>query len=218
MTNHWPLFELRVRTPRLELRLPSIEQLDELAELAIDGVHAADFMPFVVPWTDAPPDELGRQVMKYHLSQLGSWEPENWALNFVVIHEGAVVGTQGMSARDFAVLKEFGTGSWLGRRYHGNGFGTEMRVAVLHFGFAGLGAEYARSDAFDDNAPSLGVSRKLGYQHDGIARLVRRGIPAAEIRLRLTRAEWEANHKLEVDIEGLEQCLPFFFKSTQDSG
>jgi len=212
------LFELRVRTPRLELRLPSIEQLDELAELSIGGVHAADFMPFVVPWTDAPPDELGRQVMKYHLTQLGSWEPDNWVLNFVVIHDGVVVGTQEINGRDFAVLKEFGTGSWLGRRYHRNGFGTEMRAAVLHLGFAGLGAEYALSDAFEDNAPSLGVSRKLGYEHDGIARLVRRGKPATGIRLRLARAEWAANHKLEVEIENLEKCLPFLSGSTQDNG
>ena len=27
---HWPLFGLRLRTPRLELRLPSLADLDEL--------------------------------------------------------------------------------------------------------------------------------------------------------------------------------------------
>lgn len=217
MSKHWPLFDIRVSTPRLELRLPSTGQLEELAELSIDGVHSPELMPFVVPWTDTPPEERGRQVMKYHWSCLGSWTPEKWVLNFVVIHDGAVIGTQGVSGADFAVLKEISTGSWLGRRYHGNGFGTEMRAAVLHFGFAGLGAKYAVSDAFEDNAPSLNVSRKLGYEQDGIQRMVRRGEPATEIRLRMSRAVWEANHKLEVEIQNLEKCLPLL-GSAQDSG
>jgi RimJ/RimL family protein N-acetyltransferase len=210
MPQHWPLFELRVRTPRLELRLPGIEELSELAELSIDGVHAPDFMPFIVPWTDTPPIERGQQVMRYHWSKLGSWTADDWSLNLAVFRGGAVIGTQEISGRQFGVLREFITGSWLGRRYHGNGFGTEMRAAVLHLGFVGLGAEYAVSDAFEDNAPSLNVSRKLGYQPDGIQRLVRRGKPATEIRLRLGRKDWEANHKLDVDIDNLKKCLPLF--------
>jgi RimJ/RimL family protein N-acetyltransferase len=44
-----------------------------------------------------------------------------------------------VSGRDFAVLREVHTGSWLGQRYQGQGLGTEMRSAVLHLGFAGLG-------------------------------------------------------------------------------
>lgn len=207
---HWPLFGLRLATPRLELRLPTIEQLDELAELSIDGVHAPDFMPFAMPWTDTPVETRGQEVMKYHWGQLGAWSPEHWTVHFVVLHEGTVIGTQALGGRDFAVLKEVHTGSWLGRRYHRNGFGTEMRAAVLHLGFAGLGAEFALSDAFEDNAPSLGVSRKLGYEPDGIQRLVRRGIPATNIRLRLSRKSWEANHRVAVEITGLEKCLPMF--------
>ncbi|HEX3814569.1 MAG TPA: GNAT family N-acetyltransferase [Mycobacteriales bacterium] len=217
MSQQWPLFDIRVRTPRLELRLPSTEQLEELAELSIDGVHGPELMPFVVPWTDTPPTERGREVMKYHWRSLGSWTPAEWDLNFVVLHDGVVIGTQGISGRHFGVLREFTTGSWLGRRYHGNGYGTEMRAAVLHLGFAGLDAEYATSGAFADNAPSLNVSRKLGYEQDGIQRLVRRGAAATEIRLRMSRAAWAANHKLDVEIQSLENSLPLF-GSTQDSG
>jgi hypothetical protein len=50
-----------------------------------------------------------------------------------------------------------------------------MRAAVLHLAFAGLGAAEAVSGAFDDNAPSLGVSEKLGYESDGIERLAASG-------------------------------------------
>lgn len=205
---HWPLFDLRVCTPRLELRLPTTDELGELAELSVDGVHDPGFMPFVIPWTDEPPEQRARSVMQYHWRQLGGWTPENWSLNFVVLHDGVVIGTQEIAGRNFAVLREFTSGSWLGRRYHGNGFGTEMRAAILHFGFVGLGAEYALSDAFDDNAPSLNVSRKLGYEHDGILRLVRRGKPATEIRLRLPRAKWTPTD--DVAVEGLDKCREMF--------
>jgi RimJ/RimL family protein N-acetyltransferase len=35
-----------------------------------------------------------------------------------------VVGTQGLSGRDFAVLREVSTGSWIGRKHQGQGIGT----------------------------------------------------------------------------------------------
>jgi RimJ/RimL family protein N-acetyltransferase len=207
---NWPLLGLRLRTPRLELRLPSLEDLDELASLAAAGVHDPAVQPFGVPWTDVPPDQLGRGVVQFHWRQLGEWTPGDWTLNLVVDLGGVIVGTQGVSGRDFAVLREARTGSWLGRRYHRQGIGSEMRAAVLHLAFAGLGAEYATSDAFMDNAASLGVSRKLGYVPDGIERQVIRGQAAARQRLRLDRAGWQAHRRIEVAIIGLAECLPDF--------
>ena len=49
---HWPLAELLVRSPRLELRPDDDAGLAALADRAIDGVHPADEMPFLEPWTD----------------------------------------------------------------------------------------------------------------------------------------------------------------------
>ena len=56
-------------------------------------------------------------------------------------------------------MRSVATGSWLGLRHQGHGIGKEMRAAVLHFAFAGLGAIEALSGAWDDNKPSLGVER-----------------------------------------------------------
>jgi RimJ/RimL family protein N-acetyltransferase len=67
-----------------------------------------------------------------------------------------------------------------------------MRAAALALAFDGLGARYALSDAFTDNAASLGVSRKLGYADDGMARQVIRGQPVESRRLRLDRESWQA--------------------------
>lgn len=210
MTQWWPLLQLRLRTPRLELRPPSDNDLDALASLAASGVHDPAVQPFAVPWTDRPPAERARSVLQYHWSQRAAWKPENWTLDFAVVRDGTVVGAQGMSARDFAILREVTTGSWLGREHHGLGIGTEMRAAVLHLAFAGLGAHYATSGAFADNLASLGVSRKLGYAADGVERQVSRGLPAKTLRLRLDRQTWESGHAVPVTIRGLEPCLPLF--------
>lgn len=210
MTPWWPLTGLRLRTPQLELRLPNETDLQALASLAAAGVHDDAVQPFAVAWTDVPPAERARSVLQYHWAQRGAWRPDKWSLDLAVLRDGVVVGTQGVSSGDFARLREVSTGSWLGRRYHGLGIGTQMRAAVLHLAFAGLGARYALSGAFADNAASLGVSRNLGYQHDGIERIVRRGEPATSIRLRLDKDTWTAGHSIPVEVEGLEPCLPFF--------
>ncbi|MFE9483884.1 GNAT family N-acetyltransferase [Streptomyces spororaveus] len=119
-------------------------------------------------------------------------------------------GYQGIGARDFSVRREVGTGSWLGRAYQRQRLGTEMRAAVLHLAFAGLGAQHAVSGAYADNAASLAVSRKLGYREDGIERHVVRSEPAVLHRLRLTAERWQQHQPFPVKVEGLTECLPCF--------
>src|SRR4051812_42703472 len=139
LLDHFPLVGLRLTTPRLELRLPSPEELGVLASLAAEGIHEPDVMPFVVPWTDRPPGEVALGVVQHHWRSLGNWTPEDWSLNLTVFQAGVVVGEQTLGARQLDITGEVGTGSWLGRRYQGQGIGTEMRAAVLHLAFEGLG-------------------------------------------------------------------------------
>jgi RimJ/RimL family protein N-acetyltransferase len=214
LVSHWPLDGLRLslQAPAgsLELRPPDDADLAALADLAAAGVHEPDVQPFAIAWTDVEPAARARSVLQYHWSQLASWHPSNWHLDLAVVLDGVVVGTQGTGARDFAVLREVSTGSWLGRDYHKRGIGTAMRTAVLALAFDGLGAHYAASDAFTENAASLGVSRKLGYADDGIRRLVVRDRPVTSQRLRLDRESWLAHPTAQVEISGLEPCLPMF--------
>jgi len=210
ITEHWPLFGLRLRTPRLELRLPDLTDLAHLADVAAEGVHDPGSQPFLVPWTDDTPEQVARGTLQFHWRMLGQWAPENWSLNLVTVFDGQVVGTQALDARRFGTLREVGTGSWLGRAHHGKGLGTEMRAAVLDLAFAGLGAQWAVSEAFADNAASYGVSRRLGYADDGVARHVVRGEAVVGRRLRLDRAGWAAARTVDVRIEGLAPCLPLF--------
>jgi RimJ/RimL family protein N-acetyltransferase len=206
LTDIWPLFALVLRTPRLELRVPSLEQLAALAALADEGVHDPAVMPFQVPWTDQPPGARGRSVLQYQWRQWGALTPERWTIEFAVLAGGEPAGIQGVGGAEFATTREVHTGSWLGLRHQGRGIGTEMRAAVLHLAFAGLGADWAISSAASDNAASIGVSRKLGYADDGVEVGVVRGRRRVERRFRMDRETWSAQRRVPVEIEGLEPC------------
>ncbi len=186
----WPLFGIRVVTPRIELRYVDEELGIELADLAVRGVHDPAFMPFEIPWTDAAPEMLRTNTLKYYWQCRANTEPNNWNLPFAVIADGAIVGATGLEAKNFPILRQVETGSWLGREYQGRGLGRELREATLHLGFAGLGATLAITGAFDDNAPSLAVTRGLGYSSNGLKRSVRRGKQATGLMFSLSAEEW----------------------------
>jgi RimJ/RimL family protein N-acetyltransferase len=203
----WPLRHLVLRTPRLELRPDDDDGLAELVEETLLGIHPPEEMPFGIGWTDAPRDRLGINTFQHYWSERAAFSPHRWNLNFLVRFEGRVIGVQAAHAEDFAITREFSTGSWIGLRHQGKGIGTEMRAAVVAFGFDHLGARSVRSSAWSENQRSLGVSRRLGYRPDGTAAAIRRGERSQEIRLLLTedrfiRPEWT------LSVDGLDQCLP----------
>jgi RimJ/RimL family protein N-acetyltransferase len=203
----WALRHFVLRTPRLELRPDDDAGLLELVDEAYRGVHPPEQMPFMVPWTDIEPRELGRRMLQFYWGVRARLAPDDWTINFLVRHDGHVIGTQGFSGADFRILREVKTGSWIGMRHQGRGFGTEMRSAVLAFAFDHLGAVRARSGAFTDNLASHRVSERLGYRQDGSNWFARRGQRAEETRLVLepddfVRPEWK------LQVEGVDACLP----------
>jgi RimJ/RimL family protein N-acetyltransferase len=210
LTDHWPLRRVRLTTERLVLRMPGEDELADLADVAADGVHEVGARPFLTPWTDLPPAERARYVIQQHWSRLGAWTPESWALELGVFQNDRPVGLVALKARDFAVLREVRTESWLGLAHHGQGLGTEARTALLHLAFAELGAAAALSEVFQDNAGSQGVSRKLGYRPDGISRDALHGQVVVSDRLRLTREDWQQSNPKPVDVSGLDGCEAFF--------
>lgn len=207
---YWPLFDLAVRTPRLEVRYPDDSLLVELAAVAADGIHDPAVMPFLAPWTRASSPELERSALKYWWGVRAGWGPEKWSFVGAVLVDGRPVGVQDLMGDDFSVTRAVRTGSWLGRSFQGQGLGKEMRAAVLHLAFAGLGAEVAYSGAFEDNPVSLAVSRALGYEENGDQLRVREGKSAREIRLRLSRTAWETTRREDIEIVGLDACRDWF--------
>jgi RimJ/RimL family protein N-acetyltransferase len=167
-------------------------------------------MPFTVPWTDMPPPGRHRESLKFWWSARAHWSPERWHFTGAVFVEGAPVGVQGLLAENFARLRTVETGSWLGRQHQGQGLGKEMRAAILHLAFEGLGAMEALSGAFHDNRASLATSQSLGYTENGNRLMLRRDKPDRIIDLKLDRATWESGRREDIEIEGLEACLEMF--------
>lgn len=205
LADHLPIYRLRLRAERLELRLPAnFDEIAALADVAVAGVHDPGFMPFGIPWTAGSPKSIARGVALWYHRAIGRWDAKDWGFPFVVFHEGKAIGSQVVGGKDFAVTREVDSGSWIGRAHQGNGFGTGMRAAILHFAFAGLDAETARSGSYVGNDASEAVSRRLGYRPDGEEFHVVQGERRNLRRWRLNREDWEANRKHEVAIEGLD--------------
>ncbi|WP_335990067.1 GNAT family N-acetyltransferase [Glycomyces sp. MUSA5-2] len=200
-----PIYRLRLRTDRLELRLPAtFDELADLANAAAAGVHDPTFMPFGVPWTEGSPEVVARNVVFWHHRVIGRWDAKSWTLPFTVFYEGQPIGVQDIKGLQYAITREVATGSWIGRVHQGKGLGKEMRAAVLHLAFAGLGADYATSSSFVGNDASEGVSRSLGYCPDGEEFQVVQGQRRQLRRWRVSREDWDATRKHEVRIDGLD--------------
>jgi RimJ/RimL family protein N-acetyltransferase len=205
---YWPLFDLVVRTPMLELRYPDDALCLQLVDQAAQGIHPPDFMPFEMPWTRLEPPELQRTSLQFYWRNRAELTPDLWHLPLATVVDGEVVGSQGATGKRFGVAREVSTGSWLAMAHQGRGIGKEMRTAILHLVFAGLGAEVAVSAAWHDNASSIGVSRAVGYRDNGTERKIREGVPDTQIRFLMERTDWEARRRDDIEIVGLEPCLP----------
>lgn len=200
----WPVFGLRLITPRLELRPVRDEDLPGLADAALAGIHDPGVMPFRVPWTDASGDELKRGLARHVWEQRATIRPGTWSLLLTVLRDGRPIGVQAISAAEFEVRRTVESGSWLTMSQQGHGLGTEMRAAMLCFVFDHLGGEVAESGAATWNAGSLAVSRKLGYRENGVARFVaRRGQRVDEVLLRLDRDDF-VRPAWELEVEGAD--------------
>jgi RimJ/RimL family protein N-acetyltransferase len=210
LTGAWPLYGLRLRTERLELRLPTDDELIELLDLARAGIHPPDEMPFGVAWSTIPSPGFERGFLQHHWRMRATWSATDWSLNLLTVLDGRTIGTQTVEAKDFAVYRTVATGSWIGRAFQGRGFGKEMRAAVLGFAFDGLGARVAETNAFLDNAPSNAVSRALGYAENGFGSLAPNGVARTTQNFRMTDDLWRARPRPPLTIEGLDACRELF--------
>ncbi len=204
-----PLYGLTLRTPRLELRLGTPADVEELGELARRGIHPPDEMPFAVAWSDRIREpSFATEFAAYHAAGLSSWSPESWRLDLLTWEGPDLVGTQSILAEGFSNQRAVGTGSWLGKAFQGRGIGTEMRTAVLELAFRGLGAQAATSGWLEGNLASARVAQKLGYSETGLSEISPRGVGVPHHDMRLERADWVP--AVPVEIVGLGPALELF--------
>lgn len=210
LAEHLPMFGLEVRTPRLVLRYPDDEDALALAELGAMGVHDPGTQPFSIPWTSVPPPHQQRNTLAFLWDQRSTAQRDDWHLPLVTVVDGEVVGTQGVLASSWTVLRQVETGSWLGRAHQGRGLGTEMRAAALHLAFAGFGAVRATTGAWHDNGASLAVTRRLGYRPNGDRLAVREGEAVVMQGFVMDRPDWEPHRRDDIELVGAEAVAALF--------
>ncbi|HUR51969.1 MAG TPA: GNAT family protein [Mycobacteriales bacterium] len=195
----WPLHGLSLSTPDLVLRC-----MTEADALLLGSLKPDDLGP------DPSAPSVGADVEQAYWRHLGQWRVEDWVLPFTVVAAGRPIGVQALEGKDFVVRRVVDSYSWLLPSARGQGLGKQMRAAVLELAFRGLGARWAVTEAYEDNAASLAVSRALGYQLNGRAVERREGREETVWmqHLLLDAAAWAS--PWPVTVNGLEPCLPLF--------
>ena len=203
----WPFSDLRIVSGQVTLRGVTDADLEPLlaalpADLELD--------PRLEVFSSLSDDrDRERRFVSGLWRHRGQWSPASWCLDLLVEHDDEVVGVQSVEGDDFPNLRTVDSASWLATHVRGRGLATAMRSGILTLAFDHLGAEAAVSSAEHSNAPSLAVSRRLGYTDNGVGR-VHGADGAVDLQyLRLTRETWAASRRT-AEVTGLEPCLPWF--------
>ena len=209
MISSYPPLNVAVHTPRLSLLGATDELLEMLVPVVRKGVVTTEPWPFDDPmslYKDSPDREWSwlRAVWSGRSRVSDSF----WRLYFVVVVDGEPVGMQDLIGIEFAALGTVTTFSWLNPDVRGRGLGKEMRQAVLHLAFDGLGARQADTAAFIDNRASNAVSQAVGYQPNGLEWATRRGEAAELSRWRMTREQWSERRRADIALADIGECLP----------
>lgn len=207
MSPYAPL-NVEVTTPRLELRAASDQRLDDLVPLVAAGKATADPPPWDDPssFYEPDPDVRVDRWLQAIWRGRGTVRADVWRLAFVVYLDDEPVGQQDLTGHDF---NDFGTvesSSWVTSDRRGEGIGTEMRAAILHLAFEGLGAREAHSEGAMNNVASNAVSQRLGYQRNGVGWATHQGVPVLGQRWRLTRKDWLSNRRRDIELTGVDAC------------
>jgi RimJ/RimL family protein N-acetyltransferase len=201
----WPFFDLRISCGEVLLRGVTDADLDPLLAVLPDDLEQDPrHRPFLDPAADR------RRILTAEIWQhRGAWSTASWCLDLAVEVDGRVVGVQALEGDEFPLLRTVDSYSWLATEVRGRGLATAMRTGVLALAFDHLGAVAAVSSAEPGNAPSLAVSRRLGYADNGVSRTGSQSGVIDLRHVRLVAETWRAGEHA-VDIEGLEACLPWF--------
>jgi RimJ/RimL family protein N-acetyltransferase len=146
-------------TARLLLRRPSLADADPFAAINADA-EVARFVSAAGPLRRAESDLMLRGM-------IDQWDAEGFGLWMAeLLATGEVIGFIGLSRPSLPALASDVEVGWrLARAHWGMGLATEGGAAAVHLAFDGRGLERLVCIVDRDNAPSLGVARKLGFEH-----------------------------------------------------
>ena len=199
------LYQIIIKTPRLELRIPNEDEIVKLAELASGGVHKAGKEYYNADWLRVQFPNNKEILSLWIQKDLKNWDIDNWSFLFAAFYQKTPIGMQHIFSKNFVKTRTFGTGVWLGLEYQGQGFATEMGQVVLYLGFEIFGAKEAYAGVWKKNKASLQLLNKLGYIYNGRYIELLNDKPEVNIRMRLTRDVWKKKRLNNIIVEGINK-------------
>jgi RimJ/RimL family protein N-acetyltransferase len=203
----WPFFDLRLTCDDVLLRGVTDADLEILLAVLPDDLEhdpRSERFPALSDATDRR-----RMVAADVWKHRGTWSPASWCLDLAVEVDGEPVGLQALEGEAFPTLRTVDSFSWLAAHVRGRGLANRMRACILTLAFEHLGAVAAVSSARTDNPASLAVSRRLGYEDNGLSRTdTPTGVTDLQ-HVRLTRDRWRPG-TWPVEVSGVEATLPWF--------
>ena len=205
-----PLYGLRLRTDRLELRWPDEEELVALGRLARDRVCTS---PERCPSWCRGPIDIGRAGLRGRVRRIttsvvrDSWQPHELAARAGRLGRGRADRRAGASSDTSSRPRGELSHGLLARAEpsRASGYGTEMRAAILELAFHGLGASGgALHGARRRPTRRCGSRRSWATSRTREAWIEVRGERRLDRSMRLTRDRWIDQERISVRISGLE--------------
>ncbi len=150
-----------LHTERLQLRLPTANDIDAIYTLLSDPSIAANMLDLPHPY-----QRSNAQAFVRYAQQATRAQTEN----IYVIETRAtatVIGSISLDKRSFNIAE---IGYWMGKPYRSQGYTTEAVRRIIRFGFAELGLNRIQAYFFAHNTASRRVLEKAGMQYEGVLR------------------------------------------------
>jgi ribosomal-protein-alanine N-acetyltransferase len=171
----------RLRTSRLLLRPPTIEDADAYFNLASHPEYARY----------GSRQSIDRETTARGLERIIAM-PWHQRPEFAIVLEGQVVGRVMLDVDRANLTAALGYG--VAREHWGRGIASEAARAAVDYAFEALGVGKVWARADPRNAASVRILENLGMQREGLLRgqLLVRGERVDRVYYGLLRAEWEA--------------------------
>lgn len=154
--------DIITQTPRLTLRVPSVDDIDTLAGYWSDPETMKHIGRDGTPWTR---EQVAQRIER----GIRSCTEHGMAFWIVIENEtGAIVGQGGLVPISFNG-PETELGYRLGRPHWGKGYATEIARASAAYGLKTLGLDRLVAVAYPENLASRRVLTKIGFEELGLS-------------------------------------------------
>ena len=126
----------------------------------------------ILRYLSAPPWPYEREHARAFVSAQMAPNPD--VITSAITHDGALIGIIGAVIKPASPTQRdrgYAIGFWLGQPYWGQGFMSEAARAFIAHVFDVTGVDTVYSGAVSDNAASLRIQEKLGFDRDREAML-----------------------------------------------